>query len=252
MIDIVREIEAVQREVGSGRIAAGEGRVVRLRRTYDAPIDDVWDALTNPERIGRWFLPISGDYRLGGRYQFEGNAGGEILACDRPNRLRVDLGVRARCTATRRRPEVELRLTAAGGDDATLELEHTAVVPDEFWDRVRPGRRRRRLGWRLLGLALHLRGGSVGDPIAWQMSEEGREFTTRSSEAWGAANLAAGADPEAAAARRSRTRPPSTPPTPTPRRPEALDPRQDRQAIDRTSTGSRRPFKVSWRGSETA
>ena len=29
MIDIVREIEAVQREVGSGRIAAGEGRAVR-------------------------------------------------------------------------------------------------------------------------------------------------------------------------------------------------------------------------------
>ena len=89
MIDIVREIEAVQREVGSGRIPAGEGRTVRLRRTYEAPIDDVWDALTNPERIGRWFLPISGDIRLGGRYQFEGNAGGEILECDRPRRVRV-------------------------------------------------------------------------------------------------------------------------------------------------------------------
>ena len=37
MIDIVREIEAVRREVGTGRIAAGEGRAVRLRRTYDAP-----------------------------------------------------------------------------------------------------------------------------------------------------------------------------------------------------------------------
>ena len=79
MIDIVNEIKAVQREVGQGRIAAGEGRTVRLRRTYDAPIDDVWDALTDPERIGRWFLPISGDFRLGGRSQFEGNAGGKIL-----------------------------------------------------------------------------------------------------------------------------------------------------------------------------
>ena len=89
MIDIVREIDAVQREVRAGRTAAGEGRQVRLQRTYDAPIDDVWDALTNPERIGRWFLPISGDYRLGGNYQFEGNAGGEIVECARPNRLRV-------------------------------------------------------------------------------------------------------------------------------------------------------------------
>ena len=89
MIDIAREIDAIQRAVGSGRIAAGEGKAITLRRTYDAPIDDVWDALTNPERIGRWFLPISGDYRVGGRYQFEGNAGGEIVACDRPNRLKV-------------------------------------------------------------------------------------------------------------------------------------------------------------------
>ena len=37
MIDIVREIEAVGREVGAGRIAAGEGRAVRLRRTFDTP-----------------------------------------------------------------------------------------------------------------------------------------------------------------------------------------------------------------------
>jgi hypothetical protein len=68
MIDIVREIGATQREVGTGQLAAGEGRAVRLRRTYDAPIEDVWDALTDPQRIGRWFLPISGDYRLGGRF----------------------------------------------------------------------------------------------------------------------------------------------------------------------------------------
>ena len=37
MIDIIREIEAVQREVGEGRIAAGEGRAVRLRRDVRRP-----------------------------------------------------------------------------------------------------------------------------------------------------------------------------------------------------------------------
>ena len=51
MIDIVKEIEAVQRGVGSGRIAAGEGKVIRLTRTYDAGIDDVWAALTTPELV---------------------------------------------------------------------------------------------------------------------------------------------------------------------------------------------------------
>lgn len=198
MIDIVRELEAAQREVGTGRIAAGEGRTIRLRRTYVAAIDDVWDALTNPERIGRWFLPISGDLRVGGRYQFEGNAGGEIVVCDRPHRLRVtwvymDTGNPADVS------ELEVRLSPAGDDATTFELEHTAVVPDEMWGEYGPGAVG--VGWDqgLLGLALHLRGDSVGDPTAWQLSAEGREFATRSSVAWGAANEAAGTDPAAAA-----------------------------------------------------
>lgn len=198
MIDIVREIEATQREVGTGRLDAGEGRVVRLRRTYDAPIDEVWDALTSPERIGRWFLPISGDYRIGGRYQFEGNAGGEILSCDRPNRLKVSW-VYGEVTSPADVSEVEVRLTPAGDGATTLELEHTAIVPEDRWTEFGPGAVG--VGWEggLLGLELHLRGGSVGDPMAWQMSEEGRDFATRSSQAWGVAHEASGADPGAAA-----------------------------------------------------
>lgn len=198
MIDIVREIVAVTREVGSGRLAAGAGRAVRLRRTYAAPIDDVWDALTNPERIGRWFLPITGDYRLGGRFQFEGNAGGEILACERPHRLRVTWAM-GEAAGAAGGSEVELRLAPDGGEATVLELDHTAIVPDEMWNQFGPGAVG--VGWEggMLGLALHLGGGSVGDPIAWQLSDEGRAFATRSSEAWGEANRAAGADPEAAA-----------------------------------------------------
>jgi uncharacterized protein YndB with AHSA1/START domain len=198
MIDIVREIEAVQREVDRGRIAAGEATVVRLRREYDAPIEDVWDALTSPERISRWFLPISGDYRIGGRYQFEGNAGGEILACERPNRIRVTW-VYGEVTSEADVSELEVRLSPAGADSTIFELEHAAIVPDDRWNEYGPGAVG--VGWEqgLLGLALHLRGGSVGDPEAWQLSAEGREFATRSSEAWGTASMAAGTDPEAAA-----------------------------------------------------
>ena len=199
MIDIVREIEAVQREVGSGRIAAGEGRAIRLRRTYEAPIDDVWDALTTPERISRWFLPISGDYRVGGRYQLEGNAGGEILTCDRPNKFRVTW-VYGDVTDPASVSELEVRLAPASEGSTTLELEHTAVVPDEVWAEYGPGAVG--IGWDqgLLGLSLYLRTGkTVEDPVAWQLSDEGREYATRCSAAWGAANQAAGADPAAAA-----------------------------------------------------
>ena len=194
MIDIVREVEATEREVGSGTLAAGDAKVVRLRRTFDAPIDDVWDALTNPERIGRWFLPISGDYRLGGRYQFEGNAGGEILECEKPNRLRVSW-VYGEVSSPADVSEVVLRLSSPDAGRTTVELEHTAVVPEEFWPIYGPGAVG--VGWDggMLGLSLHLQGGKVDDPIAWQTSDEGRAFNALASEAWGGASLAAGEDP---------------------------------------------------------
>jgi uncharacterized protein YndB with AHSA1/START domain len=198
MIDIVREMEAVQREVEDRQMPAGAGRVVRLRREYDAPIEDVWDALTNPERIGRWFLPLSGDYRLGGRYQFEGNAGGKIVACERPNRLKVTW-VYGEVATEADISEVEVRLAKVDDGSTRLELEHAAVVPEDRWAEYGPGAVG--VGWEqgMLGLTLHLEGGSVGDPVAWQESAEGRDFATRSSEGWGEANRAAGADPAVAA-----------------------------------------------------
>jgi uncharacterized protein YndB with AHSA1/START domain len=194
MIDVIHQIEAVQREVADGRLGATEARSIRLRRTYAAPIDEVWDALTNPERIGRWFLPISGDYRIGGSYQFEGNAGGRILACDQPNRLRATwvFGPPSDDPAS----EVEVRLAAAGADSTELELEHLAVVPEAMWDEYGPGAVG--VGWEggLMGLALHLTGGSIDDPMAWAVSDEGRDHSTRASAAWGEASRAAGVDAE--------------------------------------------------------
>ena len=171
---------------------------VRLRRDYDAPIEDVWDALTNPERIGRWFLPISGDYRLGGRYQFEGNAGGEIVACERPNRLKVTW-VYGEVADAADVSEVEVRLSTVDGGTTRFELEHTAIVPEEPWAEYGPGAVG--VGWDggLLGLTLHLRGGSVGRSDRLAAVGRGTRLLTRSSEAWGEANRAAGADPEAVA-----------------------------------------------------
>jgi uncharacterized protein YndB with AHSA1/START domain len=112
------------REVGRRRIASGEEvRTVLIRRRYDAPVEDVWEACTEPERLSRWFLPVSGDLRVGGRFSLQGNAGGEILRCEPPRLLTVtwvygDLPA----------DEVELRLSD-GGDGATvLELEHALAA----------------------------------------------------------------------------------------------------------------------------
>jgi uncharacterized protein YndB with AHSA1/START domain len=198
MIDIVQQIAAVRRSTDDRDTPAGNGKAVVLQRDYDAPIEDVWDALTNPERINRWFLPISGDYRVGGRYQLEGNAGGEIIACERPSRFKVTwfYGEPASPVDI---SEVEVRLSPISDDRTRLELEHVADVPADRWDQYGPGAVG--VGWdgAVLGLALHLAGGSIEDPNAWMVSDEGRDFYTRSSTAWGEAFRAAGAGDEAVA-----------------------------------------------------
>jgi uncharacterized protein YndB with AHSA1/START domain len=198
VIDNVREIESIRREVGRKEIPAGNGHLVRLTREYDADVDDVWDALTNPQRINRWFMPISGDFRVGGRYQLEGNAGGEIVSCERPSFLKITW-VYGETITPDMISEVEVRLTPVGNGRTRFEMEHSAVVPDEQWEQFGPGAVG--VGWdgALLGLGLHLAGGSVDDPTAWMVSEEGRDFYRRSSAAWGEANRAAGADPKTVA-----------------------------------------------------
>jgi hypothetical protein len=76
-----------------------------------------------------------------------------------------------------------------------LELEHTAIVDPAFWARFGPGAVG--VGWdlALLGLLLHV-SGNVTDGAKvqqWLESPDGRGFVSASSEAWGAALIAAGA-----------------------------------------------------------
>ncbi|MGW4032413.1 SRPBCC family protein [Streptomyces sp. NPDC004838] len=201
MSEFVDQINDIHRQVGTRPVGDEEAHTILLRRTYDATAEDVWDACTDPARISRWFLPVSGDLRLGGSYQLEGNAGGEILHCEPPKRLRVSwlFGPNPGFS------EVEVRLTPEGDGRTVFELEHVAVVPPEMWDQFGPGAVG--VGWDLtvLGLGLHLRGGSIDDPAKWQVSDEARECMTLSSEKWGAAYAASGAPDDVVAAAVSGT-----------------------------------------------
>ena len=83
-IDVDHQIRAVGRNVGTHTTETGEAHVVTVTQSYDTDPADLWDAVTNIERIPRWFLPISGDLKVGGSYQLEGQANGTILTCDPP------------------------------------------------------------------------------------------------------------------------------------------------------------------------
>ncbi|WP_117208892.1 SRPBCC family protein [Allorhizocola rhizosphaerae] len=192
MEDFISELGLVQRELS----IKDELKTIVMRRSYDAEIEDVWDAVTNPERLPRWFLPVSGDFRLGGRYQIEGNAGGEVLRCEPPRLLRVSwiFGEPKEGDFS----EVEVRLSKDDDGTTRFELEHTATVPDEMWAQFGPGAVG--VGWdgALLGLALHFRGelAAPEERAAWIGSPEAKRFNTAASELWGNAHAAAGASPE--------------------------------------------------------
>jgi uncharacterized protein YndB with AHSA1/START domain len=171
MIDIANQLKAIHREVGTQTAESGEVVTVLMKRSYDADIEDLWDALTDPVRLKRWFLPITGDLKVGGTFQLEGNAGGEILECEPPRRLKVSFGGPTSI--------VELRLSEGGG----LELEHT--VPIEMAGSV-AGALFVGPGWdgMFLALDLFLRGEVSDDPVAAAGSPEGLEFTRQSVYAW--------------------------------------------------------------------
>jgi uncharacterized protein YndB with AHSA1/START domain len=186
MNDLIAELERMRRSVGSEVASDGLAHVVELRRTYDAPTEAVWDACTNPERIARWLLPVTGELRLGGRFQLKGNAGGEITECEPARRLAVTWEFGGKTSL------VTLDLAPTGAAATELVLRHT-VGDDDHWATYGPGAVG--VGWdlSLLALALQLRTGeTVHDPQAAVESTEGRAFMRRSAADWGAAHAAAG------------------------------------------------------------
>lgn len=202
MIDVSHQISAVRRQVGSRTLEAGEARTVTITQTYDAPIEDVWDACTNAERLPRWFLPVSGDLRLHGRYQLEGNAEGTIEQCDPPTSFSATWEYGGDVSW------IELRLTPEPDEATRLELTHIAHIDDERWTEFGPGATG--VGWDMafMGLTLHLSSGAAVDPeesAAWMVSDAGRRFVTTSSDHWRDASVSAGTDPAAARAAAERT-----------------------------------------------
>jgi uncharacterized protein YndB with AHSA1/START domain len=201
MIDVNHQINAARRTVGTRVLEAGEAHVVTISQSYATDAADLWDACTNIERIPRWFLPISGDLRVGGQYQLEGNANGTILTCNPPREF----------TATWEYGDavswIEARIADEEPDGARFELQHIAHV-DDHWQQFGPGAVG--VGWDLglVGLAIHLSTGEALDPAfgqQWTATEDGRRFMQLSSDAWCDADVAGGADAETARQAADRT-----------------------------------------------
>ncbi|HET7387407.1 MAG TPA: SRPBCC family protein [Nocardioidaceae bacterium] len=106
-----------------GRLWEADGAgVVRIENRYDTDIDDLWSAITDPERLARWYGHVEGDLREGGEFrvhiapaEIEGT--GRVHECDPPRRLRV---------TTRETDES----AHGGGDEPFDEIAEATLTPD--------------------------------------------------------------------------------------------------------------------------
>lgn len=202
--DVARHLGAVTRKVVDGEREGRPTRTVVVGRSFATDIDDAWDAITNAERLPRWFAPVAGDLRRGGRYRIEGNATGTIEECEPPRRLALTWEFAGNVSW------VVVTLHEEGAS-TRLELAHIAAIDEEsekFWDQFGPGAGG--VGWdlSLLGLAEHVENGWDKPPeteTEWTAGDNYRAFVAGSSEGWRAASVAFGTDQAAAREAADRT-----------------------------------------------
>lgn len=195
---IADQVTAVTRRLATGE----EGYIIALEQTFATTPEQLWDLCTDPQNLARWFEPVAGDLREGGRYRLtDSGTEGTIEHCAAPSKLRVtwEYGGESSQVVVSIRP-------ADGG--ATLTVEHTAP-DDDHWKSHGPGGGG--VGWDcgFLGLALLLDGDPRADPKAletYYATPEGDEFLTATAEAWMHVHIAlGGADPETAKQASERT-----------------------------------------------
>lgn len=200
MIDVDQQLGAVARSVTYCEVDEHPATVVALEQTYHTHPDDLWNAVTDRRRLLHWFAPVTGDLRLGGRYQIEGNADGTITACDSPH------GFDATWEFDGAISWVKVRVASSDAGHARLTLRHIAKR-DDHWDQFGPGAGG--IGWELAmcGLQLYIATGQEPPPEfgGWPASHDGVRFITGSGRAWADAHVASGEPADTASAAASRT-----------------------------------------------
>lgn len=149
------DTRAKTRVVGTLRAEDGRG-VVRMEDRYPTDIDDLWSAITDPDRLARWVAQVDGELHPGGEFQASFTSGwegpGRVEVCEPPRRLLVTMSPGQGEDET----VIEAELVAAG-HHTVLVIEERGLPLDEL---AAHG-----AGWQahVEDLAAHLEGGDPGD-----------------------------------------------------------------------------------------
>jgi uncharacterized protein YndB with AHSA1/START domain len=124
--DVTGDSSKDARLLGSLGSADGKG-VVRMADRIDAPVGDVWSAITDPSHLVQWWGDVEGDLQLGGEFRARVHASGwdgtcRVVAYDAPSRLLL-------LTREPDQPDeqsIEITL-AADGDQTNLVWEERGI-----------------------------------------------------------------------------------------------------------------------------
>jgi uncharacterized protein YndB with AHSA1/START domain len=112
-------------------LETGRG-AIRLEQVYDTDIEDLWSAITDPDRLGRWFAIVEGDLRVGGmifaRFISTDEGPGRIDVCEAPRRLQVTMK-----PGTSDEFEMEAVLTSEG-EKTRLAIEDRRLTRENLSD----------------------------------------------------------------------------------------------------------------------
>lgn len=145
--------------LGSLRTEDGVG-VVRMQDRYHTEIENLWSALTEPERLARWFGDVQGDLRVGGEYHLlipgAMKATGRVEVCEPPHRLVVQTRDSDPGPGQPEATTTEAILTQ-DGDHTVLVVEERGL-PEPLLPAYGAG-----IQIHFENLAAHLAGGNRGD-----------------------------------------------------------------------------------------
>ena len=115
--------------LGSLHSVDGEG-VVRIEDRFDADVDALWSALTDPDRLAHWYGEVEGELSQGGEFHVRialaGERTGQVEACEPPQRLLLTMRDPDPQPGQPEQTVIEAQLTAEGAQ-TTLVWEERGI-----------------------------------------------------------------------------------------------------------------------------
>ncbi len=186
----------MKRTFGKSPRDGQDGYAITLSATCDHALDDIWAALTKPNRLARWLSPVTGNLARGGRYEIAETAGGKIEVCEPKRRLSLTL------KQGELKQQLEVTFNTEGKGKSKCARISLAVrankgeLPEGVWDAYGPATIA--IGWEIVMAALlrHLDAPkeepSAGYIASFAASAAGREFTHDAFTAWRKAAISGG------------------------------------------------------------